>query len=38
MLHRAAVVRNDVSEERITSTIRVERISEIGTTLAVLGR
>jgi hypothetical protein len=28
-------VRTDVSEERIASIIRVERISEIGTKLAV---
>jgi hypothetical protein len=32
-----SLVRTDVSEERIASTIRVERISELGTTLAVTG-
>jgi hypothetical protein len=30
-----ALVRTDVSEEGITIIIRVERISELGTTLAV---
>jgi hypothetical protein len=35
MLRRVAVVRTDVSEERIASIIRVTRIGEIGTTLAV---
>jgi hypothetical protein len=35
MLRHAAVVRTDVSEERVTSFIRVTRISELGTTLAV---
>jgi hypothetical protein len=34
MLHRVALVRTDVSEECIASVIRVERISELGTTLA----
>jgi hypothetical protein len=32
---RVAVVRNDVSEEYIAFIIRVKRISELGTTLAV---
>jgi hypothetical protein len=35
MLHRVALVRTDVSEERIASIIRVERIGELRTTLAV---
>jgi acetolactate synthase regulatory subunit len=35
MLHRVALVRTDVSEERIAPIIRVTRISELGTTLAV---
>jgi hypothetical protein len=35
MLRRVALVRTDVSEERITSIIRVTRIGELGTTLAV---
>jgi hypothetical protein len=35
MLRCVALVRTDVSEERITSMIRVTRISELGTTLAV---
>jgi hypothetical protein len=35
MLHRAALVRTDVSEERSASFIRVTRIGELGTTLAV---
>jgi hypothetical protein len=30
-----ALVRTDVSEEHIVSIIRVERMSEVGTTLAV---
>jgi hypothetical protein len=29
MLHRVALVRTDVSEERIASIIRVKRISEL---------
>jgi hypothetical protein len=33
-LHKA-LVRSDVPEERITSIIRVEKISKLGTTLAV---
>jgi hypothetical protein len=35
MLRRVALVRTDVSEERIASTIMVTRISELGTTLTV---
>jgi hypothetical protein len=35
MLGRAALVRTDVSEERSTSIIRVTKIGELGTTLAV---
>jgi hypothetical protein len=35
MLRRVALVRPDVSEERSASIIRVTRISELGTTLAV---
>jgi hypothetical protein len=35
MFGRVAVVRTDVSEEGTTSVIRVTRISELGTTLAV---
>jgi hypothetical protein len=35
MLRRAALLRTDISEERISSIIRVTRIGEIGTTLAV---
>jgi hypothetical protein len=35
MLRRAALVRTDSSEECITSTIRVIRIGELGTTLAI---
>jgi hypothetical protein len=37
MLRRVARVRTDVSEERSVSIIRVTRISEVGTTLAVTG-
>jgi hypothetical protein len=37
MLRRVAVVRTDVSEERIASFIRVTRIGELGTTQAVTG-
>jgi hypothetical protein len=33
MLHRATLVRTDVSEERSASNFRVTRISELGTTL-----
>jgi hypothetical protein len=36
MLHRVAVVRTDVSEERSISIIRVTRIGELGTTLTVI--
>jgi hypothetical protein len=35
ILHRVALVRTDVSEELIAYIIRVERIGELGTTLAV---
>jgi hypothetical protein len=35
MLCRVALVRTDVSEELIASIIRVRRIGELGTTLAV---
>jgi hypothetical protein len=35
MFSHVALVRTDVSEECIASIIRVERISKIGTTLAV---
>jgi hypothetical protein len=35
MLRRMALVRTDVSEELNASTIRVTRIGELGTTLAV---
>jgi hypothetical protein len=35
MLHRVALVRADVSEELSASFIRVTRIGELGTTLAV---
>jgi hypothetical protein len=35
MLHRVALVRTDVSDGLSTSFIRVTRIGELGTTLAV---
>jgi hypothetical protein len=35
MLRRVALVRTDVSEERSASFIRVTRIGELGTTIAV---
>jgi hypothetical protein len=35
IVRRVALVRTDVSEERIASIIRVTRIGEIGPTLAV---
>jgi hypothetical protein len=35
MLRRVALVRTDVSKERIASIIRVTKIGEVGTTLAV---
>jgi hypothetical protein len=35
MLRRVALVRTDISEELSTSFIRVTRICELGTTLAV---
>jgi hypothetical protein len=34
-IHRVALVRTDVSEERIASTIRMTRIDDVGRTLAV---
>jgi hypothetical protein len=34
-LRRVALVKTDVSEEHITSIIRVKRINELGTALAV---
>jgi ABC-type molybdate transport system permease subunit len=35
MLHRVALIRTEVSDELIASFIRVTRIGELGTTLAV---
>jgi hypothetical protein len=35
MLHRVALLRTDVSEELSASFVRVTRIGELGTTLAV---
>jgi hypothetical protein len=35
MLRRVALIRTDVSEERIASIIRVTRIGELATTIAV---
>jgi hypothetical protein len=35
-LRRVALVRTDVSEERSASFIRVTRIGQLGTTLAVI--
>jgi hypothetical protein len=35
MLHRVALVRTDIAEELRASFIRVTRIGELGTTLAV---
>jgi hypothetical protein len=37
MLCRVALVRTDISEARNASIIRVERIGELGTTLAITG-
>jgi hypothetical protein len=37
MLHRVAVVRTDVLEERIAFIIRVTKIGKLGKTLAVTG-
>jgi hypothetical protein len=37
MLRRVSLVRTDVSEELSASLIRVTRIGELGTTLAVMG-
>jgi hypothetical protein len=34
MLHRVALIRTDVSEERIASIIMVTRISDLETTVA----
>jgi hypothetical protein len=34
-LHRVALVRTDVSEERSASFVRVTRIGELGTSLAI---
>jgi hypothetical protein len=34
MLHRVTLVRTDVSEEHITSIIKVKRVDELGTALA----
>jgi hypothetical protein len=34
MLRRVALVRTDASEERSSSSVRVARIGELGTTLA----
>jgi hypothetical protein len=38
MLHHMALIRTDVSEERISSIIKVTRVDEIGTTLVVTGK
>jgi hypothetical protein len=38
MLRRVAIVRTDVSEELSSSFIRVTRIGELGTTLAVTSK
>jgi hypothetical protein len=38
MLRRVALVRTDVSEELSASVIKVTRIVELGTTLAVTGK
>jgi hypothetical protein len=38
MLHQVALVRTDVAEERIASIIRVTKIGELGTTLAVTSK
>jgi hypothetical protein len=35
MLRRVALVRADFSEERVASIIKLTRISELGTTIAV---
>jgi hypothetical protein len=35
MLRRVTLVRTDVSEERISSIIKVERVGKLGTTLVV---
>jgi hypothetical protein len=36
MLRRVALIRTEVSEERIASIIRATRIDELGTPLAVI--
>jgi hypothetical protein len=36
MIHHMAVVRTDVSEERITSIIRVTRIGKVGTIIVAI--
>jgi hypothetical protein len=36
MLHRVVLVRTDVSEERSASFVRMTRIGELETTLAVI--
>jgi hypothetical protein len=36
ILRREDLVRTDVSEERIVSIVRTERIAELGTTLTVI--
>jgi hypothetical protein len=38
LCHQVALVRTDVSEELRTSFIRVTRIGELGTTLAVTSK
>jgi hypothetical protein len=35
MLHRVALVKTDVLEDRVVSIIRLTRIGELGTTLAI---
>jgi hypothetical protein len=35
MLHSVVLVRTDVSEDSIVSVIRLTRVSELGTTLAI---
>jgi hypothetical protein len=38
MLRRVALIRTDVSEETIATIVRLTRIGELGTTLAVTGK
>jgi hypothetical protein len=38
MLRRVALVRSDVSEERIVTIIKVRRIGELGTMLAITSK